>query len=141
MRGIIGYIFLLLMIRITSRRAAGPASPFQLILIFLFGGLSVQAIVSDDRSLINAMLIVITVSWLHRTVAILKTKYPKIGLVVDGAPIVLVENGRWREDRLRELQLHSTDVLAAARGRGIAQRERVKNAVFERNGEITVLDE
>jgi uncharacterized membrane protein YcaP (DUF421 family) len=140
-RSIIAYLFLLIMIRVTSRRAAGPATPFQLILIFLFGGLTVQAVVADDRSFINAVLVVITVSWIHRTIALVKTKFPRFGRVVDGTPIVLVEDGHWHEERLRKLQLHPTDVVAAARQRGIGDKDSVRQAVFERNGDITILDE
>src|SRR4051794_8319926 len=94
-RALVAYIALLMLIRITSRRAAGPATPFQLILIFLFGGMTIQAVVSDDRSLTNALLGVMTIAWAHLTVARLKTTYPAVGRVIDGVTVLLVENGHW----------------------------------------------
>jgi uncharacterized membrane protein YcaP (DUF421 family) len=139
LRAIVAYLVLLLMIRVTSRRAAGPATPFQLILIFLFGGMTIQAVVSDDRSLTNALLGVMTIAWMHLTVAWAKIRWPAVGRVVDGAPILLVEDGRWHEDRLKRLQLHDTDVLASARLHGLLRRDQVLHAVFERNGEIAII--
>jgi uncharacterized membrane protein YcaP (DUF421 family) len=134
----VAYLVLLLLIRITSRRAAGPATPFQLILIFLFGGMTIQAVVSDDRSLTNALLAAITISWMHVTIARLKTRFPAMGRIVDGVPIVLVENGKWHHDRMGRLSLHDADVIASARMHGISRREEIRHAVFERNGDIAV---
>src|SRR5256885_8617725 len=135
-RGVIAYLLLLLLIRITSRRAAGPATPFQLILIFLFGGTAIQSVVSDDRLLTNAIIVVLTIAWMHRSFAYLKTKYPSVGLILDGSPVILVENGHWHEDRLKQLSLHDMDVMASARLHGLQRREEVRHAVFERNGDI-----
>jgi uncharacterized membrane protein YcaP (DUF421 family) len=138
LRAIVAYLVLLLLIRITSRRAAGPATPFQLILIFLFGGMTIQAVVSDDRSLTNALLAVMTISWTHVTIARLKTRFPAMGRIVDGVPIVLVENGEWHHDRLGQLSLHDADVIASARMHGIMRRDAIRHAVFERNGDIAI---
>jgi uncharacterized membrane protein YcaP (DUF421 family) len=139
LRGVLAYVFLLLMIRITSRRAAGPATPFQLILIFLFGGATIQAVVSDDRSLTNAFIVVLTIAWMHRLFATLKTKYESFGLLVDGSPVILVEDGHWHEDRLKQLHLHDMDVMSSARLHGLQRREEVRHAVFERNGDIAIV--
>jgi uncharacterized membrane protein YcaP (DUF421 family) len=138
-RGVIAYLFLLLMIRVTSRRAAGPAAPIQLILIFLFGGMTIQAVVSDDRSLTNALLGVLTIAWMHRTLSFLKIKYTRIGLVTDGSPVILVENGRWHHNRMRTLHLHDQDVMSAARTKGLQARDEIRHALFERNGEISII--
>jgi uncharacterized membrane protein YcaP (DUF421 family) len=138
LRAVVAYLMLLLLIRVTSRRAAGPATPFQLILIFLFGGMTIQAVVSDDRSLTNALLAAITISWAHITIARLKTRFPAVGRIVDGVPIVLVENGKWHEDRLSHLSLHDADIIASARMKGIMRRDEIRHAVFERNGDIAI---
>jgi hypothetical protein len=41
LRGIFGYLFLILMIRIAGRRPGKQMAPFEFVLIFLMGGLTV----------------------------------------------------------------------------------------------------
>ena len=86
----------------------------------------------------NALLAVITISWTHLTIARLKRRYPAFGRIVDGVPIVLVDNGEWHHDRLNRLSLHDADVIASARMHGIMRRDQIRHAVFERNGDIAV---
>jgi uncharacterized membrane protein YcaP (DUF421 family) len=62
-------------LRIIGRRSIAQMTPIELIVIFLFGG-TIQAVVSDDRSLINAFLGVITIGLMHVIVAALKQRYP-----------------------------------------------------------------
>jgi uncharacterized membrane protein YcaP (DUF421 family) len=138
LRGIVAYFTLLFLLRVTSRRAIGPGTPIELILIFLFGGMTVQAIVSDDRSLTNAVIGVTTVAWLHVMVSMAKRRWSKLGLLVDGSPVVLVEGGHWHTDRIAKLRLHEQDVMASARQSGLQTRDQIANAIYERNGDIAV---
>jgi hypothetical protein len=54
LRAIFAYWFLLFALRVIGRRAVMQNSPFEMILIFLFGGTMIQAVVGEDRSLVNA---------------------------------------------------------------------------------------
>lgn len=56
LRAIAAYWFLVIVIRALPRRPGGQMTPFELVLIFLFGGMSIQAVVADHRSLINAFI-------------------------------------------------------------------------------------
>jgi len=65
------------------------SSPFELILIFLFGGTIIQAVVGDDRSLVNASLVVATVGLMHVLVAWMKIRSERFRKMVEGTPIVM----------------------------------------------------
>ncbi len=80
-----------------------------------------------------------TVGLMHRTVSWLKTRYPRMGRVVDGTPLVLLENGEWHQDIMRRLQLTDVDVMAAARTKGVKELAEIKYAVLERNGGISII--
>jgi uncharacterized membrane protein YcaP (DUF421 family) len=134
-----GYFFLLLTVRILSRRPGAQMTPFEFVLVFLMGGVIILSTVGDDRSITNAVCAVLTVSLLHRTVSTLKQRYPRLGAIVDGTPLVLLANGRWQTDIMKRMRLADDDVMAAARLKGLKSLDQIKYAVLERNGAISII--
>ncbi len=47
LRGIFGYLFLVLMVRIAGRRPGKQMAPFEFVLIFFMGGLTLTPMVGD----------------------------------------------------------------------------------------------
>src|SRR5436190_1222577 len=87
LRAIFAYWFLLFALRVIGRRAVMQNSPFEMTLIFLFGGTMIQAVVGQDRSLINACLVVLTIGLMHVLVAWLKLRSAAFRKVIEGTPI------------------------------------------------------
>jgi uncharacterized membrane protein YcaP (DUF421 family) len=140
LRAIVAYWFLVVVIRALPRRPGGQMTPFELVLIFLFGGMSIQAVVADDRSLINAFAGVAAIAMMHVVVSTLKQRFPSFGRLVDGTPVLVFENGDWNRKRMKDHGVQESDIMAAARGRGLEREEQIKYAVVERNGEISVIE-
>ena len=93
---IIGYFLLLLTVRVLSRRPGAQMTPFEFVLVFLIGGVLILCIMDDDRSETNSVTAVITVGLMHRAVARLKHRFPVVGKVVDGTPIMLMRGStKW----------------------------------------------
>ncbi len=71
-------------------------TPFEFILLFLLGGIGIQAVLGADRSFTNAILGLMIRS--HDVlVATLKQRFEALGKVIDGTPVVVYENGEWHE--------------------------------------------
>lgn len=140
LRAIGAYWFLLFVIRIVGRRTAGQLTSFELILIFLSGGMLIQAIVFDDRSLTNAMLAVLTIGLMHVTVAYLKQRSADFGRIADGTPILLLSHGQWHSDVMTRVRMQPQDVMAAARANGLERLDQIRYAVLERNGNISIIE-
>jgi uncharacterized membrane protein YcaP (DUF421 family) len=105
-RGVFGYCFLVFAVRIAGRRPGKQITPFEFVLIFFLGGITLTPMVSNDRSLINAFVIITTIATTHFLIARLKQWSPGFGRVVDGTPLVVLKHGEW----IRE-------VMKKARGR------------------------
>jgi uncharacterized membrane protein YcaP (DUF421 family) len=138
-KSVLFYCVLLVFLRIIPRRTGNVMTPFEYILLFLFGGISIQAVVADDRSVINALLGISTIALMHILVSTLKQHFDMVGRIVDGTPVVVVENGKWLDDRMRGVHIQSQDIMAAARKSGISLAEKINMAVVERNGSVSVL--
>jgi uncharacterized membrane protein YcaP (DUF421 family) len=139
LRAVAAYCLLLFMLRIIGRRSVSQMTPFELMIMFLIGGMTIQAIVTDDRSLTNAFLAVLSVCGMHVVVATLKQHFPRFGRVVDGTPIVIFHGGEWFRDRMDQLHIQQEDVMAAARQLGLERAEQIRYAIVERNGSISII--
>lgn len=139
LHAVAGYFFLLLVVRVLTRRPGGQMTLGDFVLVFLMGGVIILSTVGSDKSLTNCTCAVITVGLLHRTVSSLKSKYPRLGVIVDGTPIVLMKHGEAQEDIMRGMQVGTADLKAAARLKGVLTLKDVDYAILERNGGISIL--
>ena len=134
-----GYFFLLLIVRVLTRRPGAQMTPFEFVLVFLMGGVIILATVGNDRSETNSVCAVLTVGLMHRLVSFLKTRFPRLGAIVDGTPLVLIEAGRWRTETMHKMRMLDDDIMAAARTKGIRALDGIEYAVLERNGAISII--
>ena len=112
-------------------------APFDLVLLFLFGGMTISAILREDHSVSGAVSAIFTIGLMHILVSWLKTHFPAIGRLVDTTPIVAYAQWHWK--RLRTLRLNEQDIIAAVRRRGLERLEQVRYAIAERDGKISII--
>jgi uncharacterized membrane protein YcaP (DUF421 family) len=139
LHAILGYFFLTMMIRILARRPGAQMTPFEFVLVFLVGGVIILATVGDDRSITNCYGGVIAICLMHRLVNRLKQRSPRWADIIDGKPILLLQNGEWQTSSMKQAHVDDMDVMAAARGKGIRTLDQIKYAVLERNGGISII--
>ena len=135
---IVGYFFLLLTVRVLSRRPGAQMTPFEFVLIFLIGGIIILSTVGDDPSSTNCFCAVLTVGMMHRLVTRLKLRFPRFGALVDGTPLVLLRDGEWQTGIMGKMRLQDTDIMAVARTKSVKTLAEIDYAVLERNGAISI---
>ena len=136
---IIGYFSLLLTVRVLTRRPGAQMTLFEFVIIFLIGGVIILATVGQDRSVTNCATAIITAGALHRLVSWAKSKTPVVGAIVDGTPLVLINNGSYVRGMMRAMRIDPEDIMAAARLKGVASIFDIKYAILERNGTISII--
>jgi uncharacterized membrane protein YcaP (DUF421 family) len=134
-----GYCFLVFMVRIVGRRPGKQMTPFEFVLVFFLGGLTLTGMVADDRSFTNALCQIMTVALMHYAIAWLRQRSPAFGRVADGTPLVLLEKGQWHTETMSKMRIQDDDVMAAARDKGLERLDQIEYAVLERNGEISIV--
>jgi uncharacterized membrane protein YcaP (DUF421 family) len=140
-RAACAYFILLFSVRLIGRRTASMMAPFDLIVLFMFAGITVTAVLGQDKSMAGAFSAICTIGLMHIGVSLGKERWDWFGRLVDGTPIVVFEGGRFNEDRMRMLRLQPQDVLAAARQRGLQRLDQVRYAVAERDGKVSIVEE
>jgi uncharacterized membrane protein YcaP (DUF421 family) len=138
-RATIVYFILLFVLRVTSRRVLRSATPMDLVLVFVFGGVGVQAILGEDRSVTTMLLSLATFSLLHIGISAAKRRWPHIGLYTEGAPTVVFRDGKWDDASLRALHMAQRDVVTEVRQGGGRGMDDVEMVIAEHNGGISII--
>jgi uncharacterized membrane protein YcaP (DUF421 family) len=140
LRGLSVYMFLLIIFRISGKRSLGQVTSFDFVLLLIIAETTQQALLGDDYSVTNAFLLIGTLVGIDIGLSLLKQRSAKLDRLLEGAPLVIVENGKLLKDRMDKARVDEEDILHAARElQGLERMEQIKYAVLERNGDITVV--
>ena len=140
LRGLSVYIFLLIIFRISGKRSLGQVTSFDFVLLLIIAETTQQALLGDDYSVTNAFLLIGTLVGVDIGLSLLKQRSAKLDRLLEGAPLVIVEDGKPLKDRMDKARVDEEDVLHAGRElQGLERMEQIKYAVLERNGDITVV--
>jgi uncharacterized membrane protein YcaP (DUF421 family) len=139
LRGIVVFAFLYVLMRMIGRRELSSLEPFDLILLIVLGDAVQQGLTQDDYSLTGAFLAIGTIAILQVAVSYANFRFPKLRPVLDGEPIVVVQDGKPIERNMRRERVTIEDLAAAARQQNIAKLEDVQWAVMETSGAISFI--
>ena len=139
-RAVVAFVFVLLLTRIIGRRELSSMEPFDLILLVVLGDLLQQGVTQSDYSLTGALVVVSVFGLLTVGVSYLSFRVPKLRPVLEGEPIVLVQDGKPIEANLHRERLTLEEVAAEARLQKIDSLEKVRWAILETNGAISFIE-
>lgn len=140
LRAAITFVFLLLVFRIAGKRSLAEITTFDAVLVLIISEAIQEALIDGDHSMTNAMLLVITLVGLDVAMQWLGLRSKRVDKLLNGTPVVLLEDGHLHRDRLRDMRVSEDDILEAARTAfGIERMEQIKHAVLERSGGIAVI--
>ena len=138
-RAAFGYCFLIFIVRIVGRRPGKQITPFEFVLIFYLGGLTLTGMVTDEISLTNAFCQIVTIAVCHYCITTARSRWPWVARILDGTPLVLLEHKQWRIETLKGMKITEDDVMSIARVQGLRTFDDIDTAVLERNGAISIL--
>jgi uncharacterized membrane protein YcaP (DUF421 family) len=139
-RALTVYAFLMLIFRLSGKRSLAQITTFDFVLLLIIGEAIQQALLGDDFSITNAFLVILTLVGADIGLSLLKQRIPQVEKIIDGLPLVIVENGQPIQERLDKARIDESDVLSAARRlQGLERIDQIKYAVLERDGGITVI--
>jgi uncharacterized membrane protein YcaP (DUF421 family) len=138
-RAIVVFVFLIVLTRVIGRRELSSLQPFDLILLIVLGDAVQQGLTQDDYSLTGALLAVGTIAVLQVCVSWIGYRFPGTRQVLEGTPIIVVQDGEVIERNLKRERLDVEDVAEQARLQGIAHLKDVQWAVLETTGNISFI--
>ena len=138
LRGVVVYVFLILLLRLTGKRQVGQLSPFDLVLLLVLSNAVQNSMNGGDNSLVGGLVSATTLVAVNYLVGFLTFKNKRMEALIEGRPLVLIHNGKLFEDVMARAQLTHHELDSALRQAGCDCVAQVHCAILENNGSITV---
>ena len=139
LRGVLTYLFLLFMLRISGKRQVGQLAPFDLVLLLVLSNAVQNAMNAGDNSFTAGVVCATTLIACNWLMSRLTKRSKRIEAIVEGRPVVLVHDGKIRETAMAVEQITHHELMAALRAEGCGHLADVHFAVLENSGHISVV--
>jgi uncharacterized membrane protein YcaP (DUF421 family) len=138
LRALFGFLFLYLITRMVGRRELSTLEPFDVILLVVLGDLVQQGVTQSDYSVTGIVLAVGTFGAMAVFFSYLSFRFRRLRPLLDGEPIILVQDGAPLLRNLRRERITTEELAASARLQAqIDSFDDVKWAILETNGQIS----
>lgn len=135
-RGVIVFILALAMLRIAGRRSFGVGTPFDHVVTILLGAILSKAVAGSSPfvpTLVTSGCLVV----LHRGLAWLVFRFPRISRVVEGQKILLFTKGKFLTENHKKALVQKENIYQGVRkAMQTENMDMIDKVYMERNGEI-----
>jgi uncharacterized membrane protein YcaP (DUF421 family) len=129
----------MVLLRVVGRRELATMEPIDFILLVVLGDAIQQGLTQSDYSVTGALIVIFTIGVLQVSLAYLSFRSSRMRTVMEGEPLVLIENGNVLERNLRRARIAKEELAEEARLAQLASLSDVAWAVLETSGKVSII--
>ena len=138
-RAVLIYFLIILALRFMGKRQVGEMQPTELVVTILISEIASIPLEDTDTPLFAAFIPVILIVCLELVISGISLKSVKFRRLLTGQPIIVIENGVIDQKALKSMRISISDLLDTLRLKGYFDVSKVKYAIVEMNGQISVM--
>jgi uncharacterized membrane protein YcaP (DUF421 family) len=139
LRAALAFAFIFFLTRVVGRRELSSLEPFDLIMLIVLGDLVQQGVTQSDYSVTGLVLAGGTIALMQVAVSYLNFRFKRLQPILEGEPIVLIDDGRVLEKNLQRERLTRRELEEQARLNQIDSLDKLRWAVLETSGQISFI--
>lgn len=139
LRPVVVYTFLVIGLRLAGKRELAQLNPFDLVVLLTISNTVQNAIIGDDNSVTGGIIGATSLLLINYLVVRFLYRHEKLEQIVEGEPVVLIEGGQLRTERLQSELVTQAELEAAAHRQGFVSLDEVERCVLEPGGTISFL--
>ena len=139
LKSIAVYVFIVAAIRLFGKKELSQLSVIDLVFILLISNAVQNAMVGDDTSLLGGFAAAGGLFVMNFVLKKVMFKHEAISRLIQGEPLMLVYQGKIKEESLDKSGLSLDELNAAIREHGVEHIDKVDLAILEVDGNISVL--
>lgn len=134
------YLLIVIIFRLMGKREIGELSLLDLVVFIMIGEMAVVAIEKPDKPLFIAILPMLLLLLIQRTLSVFSLKSQKVRDALDGQPSVIIDQGQINEQEMRKQRYNIDDLLTQLREKDIKNVTDVEFAILETTGKLSVFE-
>ena len=138
LRSLYTFILVFLFLKLTGRRGVRQMSLFEVLIILTLGSAAGDVAFYDDVPMLPVLVVFMTLALLYRLVMWLMAHSEKLEDLLEGKPVVIVEDGELAWSKLHNANMTEFEFFMELRLNGVEQLGQVRLAILETNGQISV---
>ncbi|MHA8073448.1 DUF421 domain-containing protein [Aquirufa sp. HETE-40SA] len=141
LKSIAVYVFIVAAIRVFGKKEFAQLSVVDVVFILLISNSVQTAMVGDDTSLSGGLVAALALFAMNYVFKRISLGSESMSKVIDGEPVMLIYNGEVRPNSLKEASISLEQLKAVVREHGVEEISDVNLAIFEVDGNISVLSD
>ena len=137
-RAIVIFVFGLILLRLSGRRAFARWSALDIVVSIIVGS-SLSRALTGSAPLGGTLLAMALFAFLHWLLARSASRSAWLARLIEGGAVILGQSGTVSERQLRQHNISATDLQEALRKEGIANLAKTRQITLEPSGNITVI--
>ena len=137
LRTLFMYFFIILVYRVMGKKEVGQLSIIDLIVSILIAELVAIAI-EAEKSIFLSIIPISILTITQIAISFITLKCEKIRDIIDGKPTIIIKNGKLNFKEMSHLRYSLDDLVTQLRLQGVKSIDKVKYAVLENNGSLSV---
>lgn len=138
-RSIIAFFLLLALTRIMGKKQMSQLTFFDYIVGITIGSIAATMSVDKNIRISNGVISLIIWGSLPILLGYIGLKSRTILHLTDGTPSIIIKNGQVLEQEMKKNQLSIDELMMLLREKGVFKLDDIEMAVFETNGELSIL--
>ncbi len=137
-RAIILFAVLLFSIRLMGKRQIGEMEPFELVITLVISELACIPMADRSIPITFGIVAILTMFVIHQLILLLSHS-DKLQGIINGKPVMVINNGSIDVNALKSLNMHVNDLLQSMRAAEYFSLEEITYGIMETNGQLTVV--
>lgn len=138
-RSVVAFFLLLLMARIMGKKQISQLTFFDYCVGITIGSIAATMSVDQNIKAVNGILSLLVWGLFPIILSYVSLKSIWFTKLIDGKPSVLIQKGKIKENNLKKNLLIADELMLLLREKGVFKVSDVEMAVFETNGQLSVL--
>lgn len=138
-RTIILYLAIMIALRIMGKRQLSQLQPSELVITLLISDIASIPMQNSSFPLVSGIIPIIVLVAAEIVISVFMVKSSKLRRLICGRPIVVIDNGKIRQDQMKRLRMTIEDLSEQLRQMDIFDFSEVDYAIVETNGQLSVL--